>query len=208
MSEAPPNQAEFWNERYDRPDYLFGTEPNDFLRATAPAARPGQTAFAPADGEGRNGVFLAALGYAVTTVDISEPAVEKARRLAAARGVTINAVVADFFATDWPEAAFDLAAVSFMHFRSPLSERFHATIARSLKPGGLLILEGYHLDQMDFDSGGPKVPEMLFTRAMLERHFAELDIVLLQQSLRMLAEGPRHRGEAATVQLVARKRGA
>jgi SAM-dependent methyltransferase len=200
----PPDQATFWNTRYDRPDYLFGTEPNDFIRAVAPPAKPGQAAFCPADGEGRNGVFLAELGFAVASIDVSDLAVAKARRLAGERGVTVDARVGDFFEQQWPANAFDLVAVAFMHFRSPQIETFHGTLARMLKPGGLLIVEGYHVDQMQFDTGGPKVPEMLFTREKLTRHFAELDIILLQDCRRSLAEGPRHRGEAATVQLLVR----
>jgi SAM-dependent methyltransferase len=198
-------QAEFWDTRYDREDYLFGTEPNDFLRVTAPSARADQTAICPADGEGRNGVHLAGLGYRVTSIDVSKLAVGKALKLAKTRGVAIDARTGDFFEQEWPSDAYDLVAVAFMHFPPPMIERFHQTLAALLKPGGLLLIEGYHIDQMGFETGGPKVPEMLFTRDRLAGHFEGLDILLLQDCRRQLSEGSRHRGKAATVQFVGRK---
>ena len=79
--------ADFWNERYQRDDYIFGTEANDFIRAMTPYPSPGMKAFAPADGEGRNGVFLARMGYVVTSVDVSALAVDKAHKLADAHGL-------------------------------------------------------------------------------------------------------------------------
>lgn len=205
--EEEGGQAAFWNKRYENPDYLFGTEPNDFFRIAVPAAQSGQTAFAPADGEGRNGVFLASLGYRVTTLDVSDLAVGKAMKLAGERGVEIDAQVGDVFDWDWPQDAYDLVAVSFMHFLPDQRKRFHASVAGALKPGGLLVLEGFNPDQAGFESGGPPIPEMLFTREILKADFSGLDIFLVQECRRELAEGPRHRGEAATVQLVARKPG-
>lgn len=198
-------QAAFWNKRFAGDDYLFGTEPNDFFRAVIPPAKPGQTAFAPADGEGRNGVFLAGLGYDVTTLDVSELAVEKAQKLAKERGVSLRTEVGDIFEWDWPEAAFDLVAVSFMHFFEAERRQFHASIVSALEPGGLLAFEGFHLDQIDFESGGPPNEDMLFTRDILAEDFSAFDTILLQQTRRTLAEGPRHRGEASTVQFLGRK---
>lgn len=197
----------FWDARYDNADYIFGTAPNDFIRAVVPPARHGESAYAPADGEGRNGVWLARLGYGVTTSDIAPLGVRKAKALAAQAGVTIDARTADLFDPVLADLRFDLIAISFMHFMPDLRQRFHALAATQLKPGGLLVAELYHHDQLPLDSGGPKNPEMLVTPQMLEDDFSGLDIILAQSVRRILNEGPRHRGAAATVQFVARKPG-
>jgi len=197
--------AAFWNERYQKTDYIFGTEANDFIKAVTPAASPGMKAFAPADGEGRNGVHLARLGYEVTSVDVSNLAVDKAMALAEANGVRLDAHVSDVFDWDWGNAIYDLVIVCFMHFYPEDHARFVERIRACLKPGGLLVFEGYTPDQIPLASGGPKKPEMLLTAASLKKDFAGFDILFLQEIRRYLAEGPRHQGEAATVQLLARK---
>ena len=197
--------AEFWNERYQRDEYIFGTEANDFIRAMAPFPKNGMKAFAPADGEGRNGVFLARMGYDVTSVDVSNLAVDKALHLASAAGVEINAQVGDLFNYAWSENHFDLIIICFMHFVPEDHDRFVALIRQSLKPGGLLIMENYTLGQMDLSSGGPKNPDMLLTPERIRSDWQGFDIDVERYTNRFLAEGPRHRGEAAVVQLVARK---
>ena len=197
--------ADFWNERYQRDDYLFGTEANDFIRAMAPFPTLGMKAFAPADGEGRNGVYLARMGYDVTSVDVSHLAVDKAHQLASAAGVDIDARVGDMFEYEWPENHFDLIIISFMHFLPEDHDRFISLVRRSIKPGGLLIMENYTVDQIPLTSGGPKNPDMLLTYARVQADFDGFDFEIFRETRRFLAEGPRHNGEAAVVQLVARK---
>ena len=200
------NAGALWNERYDREDYLYGEEPNAFIRATVPPAKPGATAFAPADGEGRNGVWLARLGYAVTSVDVSDKAVAKARALAARHGVTVDAAVGDLFAPLAGDPLFDLVIVSFMHFGPRQRQRFHRLLQDRLKRGGLLVYEAFHKDQLKTGSGGPKDENMLITRDIVGCEFAGMDIILLQEA-RRYQHGTRHDGESALVQLVAKKRG-
>jgi SAM-dependent methyltransferase len=195
--------ADFWNPKFETEEYIFGTEANSFIKAAVPPARDGQTAYAPADGEGRNGVYLAEIGYQVTSTDIADKAVEKAKKLAQSRGVSINAMVGDIMGD--PTGQFDVVIVSFMHFYRDDHLRFVDHIHKALAPGGLLALEGYSLDQIPLASGGPKSPDMLYTREQLKQDFAALDILLIQDAKRCLNEGPRHQGEAATIQLIARK---
>ena len=131
----------FWDERYRTDDYIFGTAPNVFLASQAALIRPGIRALAIADGEGRNGVWLAEQGARVHAVDFSTAALEKARKLAAARGVTLEIEQADILSWNWPEAAYDLVAAIFIQFAPPPErERIIAGIRRCLKPGGLLLL--------------------------------------------------------------------
>lgn len=201
MNKAGP----FWDQRYDTEDYIFGTQANDFLQATAPQATPGMTALVPADGEGRNGVYLASLGYQVTTLDISTKAVEKASKLAATHGVELDARVADLFSWEWPTDAYDLICICFSHMLPEQNPDFIRRALRALKPAGRLIIEGYHVSQMDFCSGGPRNPAMLYSRHLMQEILAEAKIILMQETRRQLAEGPRHQGEAATLQLIATK---
>ncbi len=197
--------AEFWNERYQRDDYIFGTEANDFIRAMAPYPSPGMKAFAPADGEGRNGVYLARMGYAVTSIDVSSFAVRKAHKLAAEADVKLDARIGDIFDHDIPTDHYDLVIICFMPFLPEDHDRFISLVRNSLKPGGMVIMENYTVDQIPLTSGGPKNPDMLLTRERVEDDFSGFAIELLRESRRFLAEGPRHQGEAAVIQLIARK---
>ena len=198
--------SEFWNERYQVKDYIFGIEPNDFIRAVTPAATASQKAYAPADGEGRNGVYLASLGYDVTTTDVANLAIDKAMALASQKGVSINAMVGDALNPPFADESFDLIIVSFMHFMPQDHDHFMAQNIRLLKKGGLFIMEGYTIDQIPLTSGGPKNPNMMMSAESLIDTFAGFEIILLQETRRHLSEGPRHQGEAATVQIMARKR--
>lgn len=197
--------SEFWNTRYQTDDYIFGTEANDFIKAVTPKAEAGQTAYAPADGEGRNGAYLASIGYQVTSIDVSDLAVAKAVSLAQKTGVIVNAHIGDALSPGLADQQFDLVIVCFMHFMPEDHEKFMDVNKRLVKPGGLFIMEGYTIDQIALSSGGPKKPEMMMSDAGLRKTFADFDILLLQETRRLLSEGPRHQGDAATIQIIARK---
>ena len=197
--------SEFWNQKYQTDEYIFGKAPNEFIKAVTPLASAHEVAYAPADGEGRNGVFLAHMGYQVTSSDIAELAVAKARALAAEKNLSVNTLVADCLNPPFPDDSFDLIAVCFMHFRPEDNVLFMEANKRLLKSGGLFILEGYTRDQIPLNSGGPKNLDMMLSAEGLRQTFADYDIQLLQEVRRNLNEGPRHQGMAATVQLLAQK---
>ena len=133
-----------WQQRYSAPGYLFGTTPNAFLKAQAHLLPKSGTALAIADGEGRNGVFLAEQGLDVLSIDFSPLAQQKAKKLAAQRGVRLRTEQADLTAWRWPEAAYDVVAGIFFQFATPPErECIFASIKRALKPSGLLLIEGY-----------------------------------------------------------------
>jgi SAM-dependent methyltransferase len=210
---ATPDAAPFsdpagtWNRRFAGDDFLFGTEPNEWLREHAGVWAPGQRVLCVADGEGRNSVWLAQRGLQVTAFDIAEVGVAKARRLAAARGVTVDFHVADGNAFDWPEAAYDGVAAIFIQFADPaMRARLFARIVASLAPGGTLLLQGYTPKQLDYRTGGPPVASHLYTADMLRAAFAALDIVELRQYEAEVGEGSGHHGWSALIGLVARKR--
>ena len=203
-----PDETEFdrWQQRFAAPGYLFGTAPNAFLQAQAHLLRPGQSALAIADGEGRNGVFLAEQGLDVLSVDFSPAALEKARALAQQRGVTLRVEQADMKAWTWPAAAFDVVAAIFIQFTAPPERaKMFAGIKRTLKPGGLLLMQGYGLKQLDYKTGGPSDPTQLYTRELLQDAFGDFSSLDIREYDSVIQEGSRHAGMSALIDLVARK---
>lgn len=203
-----PDQAAFWNERYSSNEYLFGTAPNAFLSREVNRLAPGSKVLAVADGEGRNSTFLAQHGHKVVATDVSEKALEKARRLAERRGVEVEYLKVDLSKWDWPENAFDAVAGIFIQFAGPgLRDEIFEGIHRSLKPGGLLLLEGYRKEQLAYGTGGPPNVENLYTEDGLRRTFSSWEIELLESYDADIEEGSGHFGQSALIDLIARKRG-
>ena len=197
-----------WDERYSTPDYLFGTEPNAFLASQADLLVPGQSALAVADGEGRNGVWLASKGLTVTAFDASAVGLDKAKRLAAEKGVNVDYRLAAIEDWTWTENRFDVVVAIFIQFASPeLREKIFAGIKQCLKQGGLLLLQGYTPKQLEYGTGGPPTGENLYTRRLLEDAFAGFEIMRLEEYDSVIREGSGHSGMSALIDLVARKPG-
>ena len=195
-----------WEQRFAGADYLFGTAPNEFLRRHAHLLKKGDKALAIADGEGRNGVFMAERGLDVLSVDFSPNAQAKARKLAAERGVTLRTEQVDIVDWNWPKAEFAVVAAIFFQFCAPPERaKIFAGIKQALKPGGLLLLEGYGLKQIEYKTGGPSDPPRLYTRALLEEAFADFAALDIREYDAELHEGTQHAGLSALVDLVGRK---
>lgn len=195
--------AEFWNQRYADGGYLFGTEPNAFLaehweRLEGPV-------LSLSEGEGRNAVFLAARGLEVVGVDLSSVALQKAQRLAESRGVTIKTVLADL-ATFEPEADHYGSVVSISaHLPSDVRHALYPRVERSLKTGGILILEAYSENQRLRGTGGPKDVDLLMTVDKIRRELPALEPIVLREVEREFSEGEAHQGMSSVVQFVGRK---
>lgn len=199
-----------WNERYGGDEYLFGTAPNAFLASHASLLKPGQRALCIADGEGRNSVWLAEQGLEVVAFDFSPVAVEKARRLAQSRGVEVRYEVASVHEWRWPQSEFDprfdLVVAIFVQFADPPMRRFmFERMIGALRPGGLVLVEGYTPAQLEYATGGPKQVDQLYTEDLLREAFAALEILELRAYEAELNEGTRHTGMSALIDLVARK---
>lgn len=210
MSNTPPGFSDpvgTWNRRFEADGYLFGTEPNAWLREHARVWRPGQRVLCVADGEGRNSVWLARQGLVVDAFDVAEVGVAKARHLAAEHRVWVNFAVADCDALAWPDRLYDGVAAIFVQFAEPaVRERLFANIQRCLKPGGFLVLQGYTPRQLEYRTGGPPLASHLYTEAMLREGFAAMEILELREYEAEVAEGSGHRGHSALIGMVARKR--
>ncbi|WP_374510383.1 class I SAM-dependent methyltransferase [Niveibacterium sp.] len=199
-------QHSFWDERYARPGYFYGTEPNDFLRAQA-ADMPIGEVLCIGEGEGRNALHLARLGHRVTAVDQSEVGMAKLRERAAAEQLAVNAVVADLAEFHFGAARWSAIVSIFCHLPSGLRASVHQRAAHALAPGGRLILEAYTPRQLAFGTGGPSDPDMLCEAAALRTELATLSFDHLVELEREVIEGPAQSGLAAVVQLVARRPG-
>jgi SAM-dependent methyltransferase len=199
------SEQERWQQRFSAPDYIFGKEPNAFLKAQAPLLRGRRTALSVADGEGRNGVWLAEQGLDVLSIDYSPTALAKAQKLAQERGVKLRTEVTDVFAWQWPANTFDVIAAIFI-FASP-DERpsFYANLKNALKPGGLLLMQGYRPEQLSYRTGGPSDLGRLLTRAILEAGFGDMAKLDIREHDSTISEGSAHVGQSALIDLVATK---
>lgn len=203
-----PDYEAFWSARYRDAgdDYLFGTAPNKFLASQAALFGAGMSVLSVADGEGRNSVWLAEQGCAVTATEISSVALEKAAKLARGRHVAVDFVQADIFDWNWPTEAFDAVVGIFIQFAGPAERpRQLAGMKQAVKPGGLLLLQGYTPKQLEYRIGGPSAVENLYTEALLREMFADWEIVLLHEHEDLMEEGSAHAGRSALIDLVARK---
>lgn len=200
------NEFERWQGRYGVPEYIFGEGPNYFIEACKPLLPRSGKALAVADGEGRNGVWLAEQGLDVVSLDFSPEGQRKALKLARARGVSIRLIEADVHTWDYPQNAFDVVAEIFTQFSSPAERKLKWDgMKKTLKPGGLLILQGYSPRQLEYKTGGPGKLENLYTRPMLEEAFGHFtDKVFTEEELEM-HEGSGHGGMSAVIGLTARK---
>ncbi len=194
-----------WDERYSEAGFAYGKAPNDFLKATVDAVNGSGKALCLAEGEGRNGLYLARLGYQVKAVDLSKVGLEKARSLAAEEGLTIATEVCDL--ANWPlgEQQWDLIVSIWAHTPAQVRGHIHSQVYKALKPGGLFILEAYTPANLGRGTGGPPSKDMLMTLKDLKEELKDLEIIQGEEKEREIQEGKYHNGLSAVVQLVARK---
>lgn len=190
-----------WNERYREADFVYGTVPNDFL-AEVVEQIPQGTVLSLAEGEGRNAVYLARLGYQVTGVDASEVGLAKASQLAAAAQVTITTVAADLQQYDIGVARWDGIIACFCHLPPGLRKQVHTAVVQGLKPGGVFVLEAYSKEQLAYGSGGPQSLEMLMDLDELKQELAGLVFRHAVTREREVHEGIGHTGLASVIQIV------
>jgi cyclopropane fatty-acyl-phospholipid synthase-like methyltransferase len=200
------SELQRWETRFSSPDYVFGKAPNQFLKNHAHLLKPGQKALAFADGEGRNGVFLAEQGLDVLSIDFSPKAQAKAQALANERGVKLRTAQADLATWAWPEAAFDVIVGIFFQFADPaFRQQIFDNIKKALKPGGLLLIQGYRPEQLKYKTGGPSQVENLYTRELLEKAFGDFASLEIREHDSEVDEGAGHAGMSALIDLVGRK---
>jgi len=193
-----------WDMRYREPGYVYGTAPNDFLVAVT-ATIPRGRILSLAEGEGRNAVYLASLGCKVTAVDGSAVGLRKAEALAAERGVSITAIVADLGQFRILPEHWDGIVSCYCHIPSSIRPPLHRAVVRGLKPGGVFVLEAFSKQQLAYNSGGPQDPDLLMSLDELKRELTGLEFIRAATLEREVQEGTRHTGLASVVQILARK---
>lgn len=193
-----------WDERYSTDEYAFGTEPNDFLRSVSNRLPSGK-ALCIGDGEGRNGVWLAEQGLAVTSVDASTVGLKKARALAFSRGVTIDTVHADLADFKFGYDSWDVIVSIFCHLPPSLRHQVHRNAVAGLKSGGILILEAYTPEQIVYGTGGPPTADLTMNLELLRQELDGLKFLHAEELERDVHEGRYHNGRSAVVQVLALK---
>jgi len=221
----------FWNARYAIDDYVYGTEPNDFLVQSLPAifpkggsdppeaafgrlppggdaglGQPGARVLCIADGEGRNSVWLARQGCRVTAVDVAAEGLAKARKLAERSGVVIETRVADVASFDFGTDRWDAIVSIYLHLPPKVRRAAHRRALAGLKPGGVFVYEAYGPEQVRYKTGGPGEPELLHSRDDIVSDFEGCAIEHAFEGVRAVNEGRQHRGDGYVVQVIARKR--
>ena len=194
----------FWNDRYAVAGHVYGEAPNAFVAETA-SQIPAGPVLCLAEGEGRNAVHLAMLGHRVTAVDQSEVGLAKARRLAQARGVEIETVVADLAHYSIAPGAWAGIVMIFAHLPPVLRRRIHLEAVRGLLPDGVFMLEAYTPAQLAYDTGGPKAAELLMTLGGLREELSGLQLLIARELERDVTEGAGHTGRGAAVQILGRQ---
>lgn len=196
-----------WDERFSSHDYVYGTEPNEFLHGWITAHQPdGKRVLAIAEGEGRNAVWLASLGMEVEMWDASKVGLEKAKRLATSRNVSLQTKQIDLNEADWPNEVYDLVICIFGHFPPHVREKVFAGIRKTLRPGGLFLTEVYSTNQLAYGTGGPKDASLLYTEELFHQLDDDFDPLVLNETVVWREEGTLHHGESSVIQYVGQKR--
>ncbi|MEZ5787512.1 MAG: class I SAM-dependent methyltransferase [Xanthobacteraceae bacterium] len=189
-----------WNERYGKPGYAYGTEPNEFLVSVAPDIPQGKV-LCLGEGEGRNAVYLASLGHEVVAVDQSVVGLAKAQKLAAERGVRIQTIVADLDGFKIEAKSFQAVVSIFCHLPTALWARVMTAAVAGLAPGGVFVLEAYTPDQLKYGTGGPREPERLLSLETAKATLTGVRWKIAREIERDVTEGEYHSGRASVVQL-------
>ncbi|MBU3601165.1 bifunctional 2-polyprenyl-6-hydroxyphenol methylase/3-demethylubiquinol 3-O-methyltransferase UbiG [Polynucleobacter sp. AM-25C3] len=199
--------TQFWNERFDKEEFIFGKEPNEYLvEQTAQYLKSGHSVLCIADGEGRNGVWLAKQGMQVTGFDVSDIALMKANQFAKESNVDILYSLCDTDGFDWQANSYDAVIGIFIQFSDPVMRaRIFKQVHQTLKPGGIFILQGYTPKQLEYKTGGPSLIEHLYTEEMIRDLSREFEILNLACYEKELSEGARHTGMSALLGMVAKK---
>jgi len=192
---------DFWNERYAATEYAYGTEPNQFFKEQLEKLNPGKILF-PAEGEGRNAVYAAKMGWQVYAFDPSTKGKRKAEKLASANGVSIDYQIAGYEDVNYTPHFFDCIVLIFAHTHPLKRNEVHQKLISFLKPGGTLVLEGFSKNQISYNTGGPRDVNMLFSRKEMESDFGFFSELTIAETDIILNEGPFHQGKAAVIRIL------
>ncbi len=199
-----------WDERYKEHEFAYGKEPNVFFKEWISKLEPGEILM-PADGEGRNGVFAARLGWKVTSFDLSKEGKSKALQLAKENNVTIEYIVGDLEQLEFEQKTFDVIGLVYAHFSADKKSTFHLKLNSFLKPGGVIIFEAFSKKQIQYKKlnpqvGGPDDINMLYSKEEIIADFGNYEVLMLEEEEILLNEGKYHNGKGSVIRFVGRKK--
>lgn len=195
---------EFWDERFDTKEYVYGKHPNSFFQWFIDHTPKKGTILLPADGEGRNSIYAALKGWDVTAFDFSSEARRKAMDLAAEYNTELHYIISSIedFHTD---KKFDAIALVYLHLPSKNRRKMHHKLLNYLKPGGYFVIEAFSKKQIDYNTGGPRNMDMLYDGQEIAEDLNVLELIHYKEKLKDVSEGYFHSGKAEVIQLVGRK---
>ena len=201
---------EFWNSRYNTPEYAYGKRPNEFFKAQIDLLKPGKILMA-AEGEGRNAIYAATLGWDVYAYDFSEAAHSKAMALAAEKMVSIDYQIGSLADLDFPKNSFDAIGLIYVHFPDSIRTQNHRQLTTYLKPGGHVILEGFSTQHPEYQKlnpsvGGPKMREQLYSIEKIQNDFVGFNFPILEEIEIELNEGLYHQGRTKVIRMHGQKK--
>ena len=194
-----------WNDRFSKDEFIYGKEPNRFLKEEIKKLEPGKILFL-GEGEGRNSVYAATLGWKVDAVDYSDAAKAKTEKLSLEKKVSINYHVEDLFSYSPKQNYYDAVAIIYIHFDEELREILFKKAVDSLKSGGKIILEVFEKNQIKYTSGGPKETELLYSLEDIAENLIDLEFEKFSKENIDLDEGPLHQGKAEVIRFVGIKK--
>ncbi|NPD44917.1 MULTISPECIES: bifunctional 2-polyprenyl-6-hydroxyphenol methylase/3-demethylubiquinol 3-O-methyltransferase UbiG [unclassified Lentimicrobium] len=201
---------EFWNERYQGDEYAYGMAPNKYLKTVLNRVHQKGSVLFPAEGEGRNAVYAAQLGFGVTAIDFSDGGKRKAEQLAKEKGVSITYHVANLQNIELEEESYDILVLIFAHFPPQIRQLIHQKYQKYLKKYGIVILEGFSQSHLEVSKenergSGPRDVKMLFTKEMIEEDFLGFETIELSEEVAVLNEGEFHQGKSSLIRYMGRK---
>jgi len=202
--------TERWNDRYSNEEFAYGEEPNNFFKEQIEKLTPGTILF-PAEGEGRNAVYAAKIGWKVAAFDISEEGKNKALKLAEANNVTIDYKVGELETLNYQPEQFDAIALIYAHFPAEIKSHLHKTLETYLRKDGIIIFEAFskkHLEYLAINDkvGGPKDIESLFSTEEIKADFPDYEIIQLEETEIELNEGLFHNGKGSVIRFFGKKK--
>ena len=195
---------EFWYQRYSEPGFAYGMEPNTFFVEILDSLTPGRLLL-PGEGEGRNAIYAAGNGWAVSAFDQSIVARDKALEWAASMDLHFGYQLASLEEFFCPDPVYDLIAIIYIHLLPDTRLQVHSQLSACLKPGGKIIVECFHKNQLSYGTGGPPIEELLYHEDDIQSDFSELDIDLCEEQVLDIYEGKYHSGKSSVVRLIANK---
>jgi cyclopropane fatty-acyl-phospholipid synthase-like methyltransferase len=195
----------FWNTRFKEAEFAYGTEPNDFLKSKIQAFKPNSKILCLAEGEGRNAVFLAEHNHHVTAVDYSQEGLNKLKKLASDKNLSIETVCIDLNHYKIEENKWDAIICIFGHFPESLRKAVFKQVYSGLKKDGVFLMEAYHKDQINYKTGGPQVADLLYSAEELQIDFSEFKNKSIETSIKEIEEGKYHKGTSVVIQVIAKK---